>query len=258
MTTRALAGKRIVITRPREKAGTFAEKLRDLGAEPIVIPTIAIQPPADCELLDTALRNLSGYDWLIVTSANTVTQLWARLDALGLVPAPHAWPPVAAIGPATANALRTRGIQPALIPAGHVAEALFAALADRAPLHGARVLLPQGDLARPVLADLLRGAGAIVDAVIAYRNVVPPVDPAARAVSFDAVTFTSPSTAENFATMFDNPGTAIGAALVACIGPVTADAVRGLDLRVDVIAEPHTVDGLIAALVRAFEKESER
>lgn len=258
MTTRALAGKRIVITRPKEKADSFAEKLRDLGAEPVIIPTIAIQPPADSTPLDSALHNLSGYDWLIVTSANTVMQLWARLDALDLAPAPHAWPPVAAIGPATANALRTRGIAPALIPADHVAEALFAVLADRAPLHGARILLPQGDLARPVLADLLHGAGAVVDAVIAYQNVAPPVDPAALAVPFDAVTFTSPSTAENFAAMFDDPAEVIGAALVACIGPVTADAVRELDLPVDLVADPHTVDGLIAALVRAFEKESER
>lgn len=258
MTTRALAGKRIVITRPKEKADSFAEKLRDLGAEPVIIPTIAIQPPADSAPFDTALRNLSGYDWLIVTSANTVTQIWARLEALDLAPAPDAWPPVAAIGPATANALRKHGLEPALIPTDHVAEALFAALADRAPLHGAHVLLPQGDLARPLLTDLLRRAGAVVDAVIAYQNVIPQVDPAALAAPFDAVTFTSPSTAENFAAMFDDPAAIIGAALVACIGPVTADAVHALGPPVHLLAEPHTVDGLIAALVSAFEKESER
>lgn len=257
MSTSALAGKRIVITRPRHKADSFADKLREHGAIPVLMPTIAIQPPGDPVPLDAALRDLARYDWAIFTSANTVTHIWARFDALDAHPAPDAWPRVAAIGPATAKALRKRGIEPALVPAEHVAEALFAALADRAPLRGARVLLPQGDLARPVLADLLRGAGADVTAVIAYENVPPEIDPDALAVPLDAITFTSPSTAQNFAAQFDDPFTVIGDARIACIGPVTADAVRALGFPVHIVAEPHTVNGLVSALIAAFERTSE-
>ncbi len=258
MSTSALASKRIVITRPKHKADDFAARLRAHGAIPVLIPTIAIQPPADPAPLDAALRDLSGYDWVIFTSANTVTHVWARFDALDQHPAPAAWPQVAAIGPATAAALRKRGVGPALVPAEHVAESLFAALADRAPLNGAHVLLPQGDLARPVLANLLRGAGAAVTAVIAYENVPPEIDPDALSVPPDAITFTSPSTAQNFAAQFDDPLIVIGEALIACIGPVTADAVRALGLPVHLTAEPHTVDGLIAALITAFERTSDR
>lgn len=256
MMSRPLAGKRIAITRPKHKAATFADLLRAEGAEPILIPTIAIEPPRDPAPLDAALRDLARFDWVIITSANTVTHIWQRLAAASLHAPPATWPPVAAIGPATAKALRARGIEPTLIPAQHIAEALFAALDRHADLRGARVLLPQGNLARPVLADLLREAGADVTAVIAYENVQPEIDPTALAEPLDAITFTSSSTARNFAARFEEPHTALGDALVACIGPVTADTVRELGLPVHVVAEPHTVEGLVAALRTAFERTS--
>lgn len=254
MTLRPLAGKRIVITRPPHKSEAFAAQLRELGAEPVLVPTIAIQPPADSAPLDAALSHLAQYDWLVVTSANTVTGMWQRFEQLGLDPAGIVWPPVAVVGPATGQALAQRGIQADLMPDEHVAEALFAALKARANLGGARVLLPQGDLARPVLGELLREAGANVDTVIAYTNVQPDYDPTFLTASVDAVTFTSPSTIHNFFEMFDDPLAMIGDAFVVCIGPVTAEPARELGLTVHAIAEPHTVDGMIAALCRAFER----
>jgi uroporphyrinogen III methyltransferase / synthase len=254
MMVHPLHGKRIVITRPPHKAADFAARLRDLGAEPVLVPTIRIQPPGDPAPLDDALRRLERYDWLVVTSANAVPQLWARLDTLGLDPARLAWPDVAAIGPATAQALEERGVRPALVPAEHVAEALFAALDDRVRLRGARILLPQGNLARPVLADRLREAGARVDAVIAYETVRPSGDEAALSGSFDAVTFTSASTARNFADLFDDPLAAIGGAAVVCIGPVTAAAAQEVGLPVHAVADPYTIDGLIDALCQLFER----
>lgn len=252
MTARPLAGKRIVITRPPPKADAFADRLRELGAEPVLLPTITIQPPTDPALLDDALRHLDRYDWLILTSANTVTHISQRLTALSLDPV---WPPVGVIGPATGKALQTDyGVTPAVMPEKHVAEALFAALHDHSDLSGARVLLPQGDLARPVLADLLRGARADVDTVIAYENVRPEIDPALLADPFDAVTFTSSSTVQNFVERFDDPLSVIGAAWIACIGPVTAGTARENGLPVHIVAEPHTLDGLIDALIQTFER----
>ena len=94
--------------------------------------------------------------------------------------------------------------------------------------------------------------------MVAYENVRPDIAPADLDTPFDAITFTSPSTAQNFVAMFDDPLAVIGAALVACIGPVTADAVQALGLPVHLVADPHTVDGLIAALIAAFERESEQ
>jgi uroporphyrinogen-III synthase len=252
MTARPLAGKRIVITRPPHKAADFAERLRELGAEPVLMPTITIQPPTDPTPLDDALRHLDRYDWLVLTSANAVTNISQRLTALHIDPV---WPAVAVIGPATGKALHeAHSISPAVMPEEHIAEALFAALRDHTDLSGARVLLPQGDLARSVLADLLRGAGAAVETVIAYENVRPEIDPALLAVPFDAVTFTSSSTVQNFVDLFDDPLAAIDTARIACIGPVTADTARDLGLPVHIVAEPHTLDGLIDALIQAFER----
>ncbi|NDJ76119.1 MAG: uroporphyrinogen-III synthase [Chloroflexi bacterium] len=258
MTQHPLAGRRIVITRPPHKAESFAAQLRALGAEPVLLPTITIQPPSDPAPLDRALTDLARYDWLIITSANTVTHLWQRLAALGLNAAELDWPAVAIIGPATGRALGQHGIQAALMPAQHVVEALFEALSKQADLSSANILLPQGDLARPVLADLLREAGAQVDAVVAYENVRPAVDVKELSEPVDAITFTSSSTVENFVTLFDDPLAVMGHAVVACIGPVTAEAARGLGLSVHVMAEQHTVDGLIAALSQAFERNPTR
>jgi uroporphyrinogen-III synthase len=252
MTPSPLVGRRVVITRPPHKAESFAALLRELGAEPILMPTIDIQPPTNPAPLDRALSNLARYDWLIVTSANTVTRLWRRFEALGIDPVRLDWPAVAVIGPATRQALEERGIQAALMPEKHVAEAMFEALRQRIDVSGTRILLPQGNLARPTLADWLRGGGANVDVVVAYENVRPTIDPVR--LPFDAVTFTSASTVENFVELFDDPLAIIGGALVACIGPVTADTARALGLPVQVIAEPHTVEGLIAALSQAFER----
>jgi len=260
--TSALTGKRIVITRPPHKAEAMADRLRALGADPVLLPMIAIRPAADTAPLDRALGQLDRYDWVIVTSANAVTHLWQRFDALNIDPAALDWPAVAVIGPATGGALRQRGVTPALVPETHVAEALFDAFRQRVDLPGTRVLLPQGNLARPVLADLLREAGADVETVIAYETVQPDSDLTRLAAPVDAITFTSSSTVQHFADAVadagDDPLAVIGDALVVCIGPVTATAARDLGLPVHVVAEPHTLDGLLDALNTMFERNLTR
>lgn len=252
MTNRPLAGKRVVITRPPHQAAPFAERLRALGAEPLIVPLVTIRPPTDPAPLEAALRDLERFDWVIFTSANAVEAVCEKLDELGLT---LKWPPVAVIGPATGKALQGYGLSPALMPATHIAEALFEALRQHTTLAGARVFLPQADRARPVLADLLRSAGAEVCAVMAYCTV------SSQDVTFswpddaDAVTFTSASAVQSFAALFDNPAQTLGRAMVACIGPATAQAAHSLGLPVHAVAQSHTIDGLIAALAALFDRE---
>jgi uroporphyrinogen-III synthase len=169
---------------------------------------------------------------------------------------PANWPAVAAIGPATARVLDECRLHVSLVAEKHTAEGLFEALNADTDLRGKRVLLPQSNIARPMLASKLREAGALVDVVTAYETVRPDIDPSSWAGSFDAITFTSPSTIQNFVDLFDDPAAVIGDALVAAIGPVTANTARDLGLRVDVVADPHTVEGLVMALSEAFEKLS--
>ncbi|MBN1562280.1 MAG: uroporphyrinogen-III synthase [Anaerolineae bacterium] len=251
-----LNGKQIVITRPPHKAEAFAAQLRELGAVPVLMPLIEIRPPREPILLDAVLQGLAAFDWMIITSANAVTHIWRRFEVLQINPAQIIWPKIAAIGPATANMLHQHGVEFALMPDEHVAEALFAALDAQIKLKGTRILLPQGNLARSFLADSLAAAGADVLPVIAYETVRSTINSALLKQPFDAITFTSSSTVENFVDQFDDPRAIIGEALVACIGPVTADTARDLGLPVHVIADPYTVDGLIAALGAAFERNS--
>lgn len=243
MTPSALAGRRIVITRPADQAAALADRLRALGAEPIVFPTIRLEP-ADPAPLDAAIRDLDGFDWVIFTSRRGVEALFARLDALRRPAADVARRKVAAIGPATAAALRERGIAPALVPHQYVAEAILAEIGD---VRGRRVFLPRADIARKALAEGLAAKGATVVEVAAYRT-VGAGDPAPALDDVDAVTFTSSSTVRHFV----ESGAAVGHARVVCIGPVTAATAGELGLTVHAIADEYTEDGLIQALEGVF------
>ena len=235
----ALQGRRIVITRPAEKARRLADRLRSLGAVPIEFPTVKIEP-AESGPLDAALRALDTFDWIVFTSANGVEAVFARFAAAGKDARAVAARKVAAIGPVTAQALRAKGVEPSLVPGEYVDEAILDALGD---VRGKRFLLPRADIAREALADGLRGKGAAVTEVAAYRTVGvggPPPDLSGA----DAVTFTSSSTVRHFLAS----GAAVGRAKVVCIGPVTAATARELGLTVDAMATEYTEDGLIQAL----------
>jgi uroporphyrinogen-III synthase len=235
----ALRGRRIVITRPAEKARRLAERLRSLGAVPIEFPTVRIEP-AESGPLDAALRSLDAFDWVVFTSANGVEAAFARLAAIGGDARAAGRRKVAAIGPITAQALRRHGVEPALVPGEYVAEAILEALGD---VRGKTFLLPRADIAREALATGLRAKGATVTEVAAYRTVGaggPPPDLSGA----DAVTFTSSSTVRHFLAS----GATVGGAKVVCIGPVTAATARELGLTVDAVADAYTEDGLIQAL----------
>ncbi len=251
MGTEPLRGKRVLVTRARAQADEMVRRLRALGAEPLLFPTIEIRPPADgYAALDAALGRLADFDWVVFTSVNGVEHVLRRLEHLGLEPSALNRAQVAAIGPATANALRARGVRVSLLPREYVAEALLEAFPAPA---GRRFLLLRADIARPALREGLRAAGADVEEVAVYRTALARPEPSALARldgGVNVLTFTASSAVRNFvAIVGDERARRLAAqAVVAVIGPVTAQTARELGLRVDVVAGEHTVPGLIEAL----------
>ena len=233
------------MVRPVAQGIASAEALRGAGAEPVLVPLIALTPPTDGgAALAEAVRRLAAYDWLVLTSANGVQRLAASLGGEDL----PATLRVAAIGPATAAALAGVGATVSLLPGQYVAESLVAAFPSPAGTGTGRALVVRAEVARDVLPVGLAAKGWSVDVVAAYRaqpRVLTETEHAAAATC-DTVIFTSPSVVEAFCDQPDPlpvPGT------VAAIGPVTAAAAARRGLPVHVEASEHTVDGLVSALV---------
>ncbi len=247
-----LFGRRIVVTRAREQSQGFADQLRDLGAEPILLPAIEIRPPDDFALLDVAIEQLERYDWLLFTSQNGVSRFVERLDRsdrdLRAITGK-----IAVIGPATAAALEALHLKVDLMPKEYVAESVLEAFGD--DVAGKRILLARAAVARDVLPRELARRGAAVDVVPAYRT-VPPAglpDQAAQALhDADWITFTSSSTAAN---VVDAAGVeALRTVKIASIGPITSTTIRDCGLEIAVEAEPYTVEGLLQAILAAEAK----
>ncbi len=257
----ALAGKRVVNTRASHQAASLDDLLRAAGAEPLAYPCIAVAPPAESAPLDDALRKLAAgsFDWLVLTSTNTVATLAQRLAALELKLNPAQFA-VASVGPATADAARARlGLEPIDLPPEYVAESLAVHL----PLQpGARVLLPESAIARPTLADLLTARGADVLVVDAYRTIcgtggddIPAL--LARG-QVDALAFTSSSTVTCFVERMGAEGGEMAAALhlcAACIGSKTAATARDAGFTQVVMLAENTLAGLVAALEAVFRRQ---
>lgn len=252
-----LYGKRVLVTRAAGQASSLTALLRERGAEPVEMPVIQIVPPVDTAALDAAAGRVPTYDWVVFTSANGVDAFFARLDALGKDARVFEDCRLAAIGSATADRLRQRGLHADFVPERFVAEEVLAGLVERG-VAGARVLLPRAERARDLLPDGLRAAGAEVDVVVAYRTVLPAPPPAAlcriEAGEIDVITLTSSSTARNLVAMVEGRTDLINRALIACIGPITADTARELGLRVDCVADEYSIPGLVDALVKVVER----
>ena len=254
----ALAGRTILVTRARQQAGRLSEALRTRGATVLEIPAIAIEPPHSYAPLDAALRKLSEYQWLIVTSANGAEALRTRSAELGIAPEAFAHLEIAAVGSATAAALREAGLAVTLTPREYVAESLVEALGER--IAGQRVLLARAMVARDVIPDALRAQGAAVDVVDAYRTVVPAESVTAIRTIFgaggrlpDAATFTSSSTVANFLALLEAAGMDRPAQIKAVsIGPVTSATLRERGWEPAAEADPHDLSGLVEAVVRAL------
>ncbi|MDE0123531.1 MAG: uroporphyrinogen-III C-methyltransferase [Bryobacterales bacterium] len=245
-----LRGQSVAVTRAAAQAAPFCQKLRRLGAEVHPIPVIEFEDPEDWGPVDRAICSLPSYDWLVFTSVNGVDRFVARLDASSrdLRDLPRK---ICAIGPATADRVRSLHVAVTMVPNDFVAESVVEAFRSR-DLHGARMLLPRAQEARDVLPVQLAAMGVQVDVVAVYRTVPPPGSRAlARAIwesdnPPDWVTATSSSTVRHLASMV--PADRLRRSRVASIGPVTSGAARELGLTVSVEASTFTTDGLVQAL----------
>jgi uroporphyrinogen-III synthase len=256
MTALPLAGKRVLVTRAAHQAGKLSEGLRALGVEPVEVAVIEIRPPLDFAPLDRALRLLSNYDWLILTSANSVHALADRATLLGLslADAPHL--KLAAVGEATAAAARDAGLTVTLVPEAYVAESLAKSLAEQT--RGKKVLLARASIARDVIPDALRAGGASVDVVDAYCNVMPEAAPVllreALQKGIASAAFTSSSTVTHLADAARQAGIAFPFAGVAAIsiGPITSQTLRDFGWEPAAEATQSDVPGLVQAVAVAL------
>ncbi|MXZ45741.1 MAG: uroporphyrinogen-III C-methyltransferase [Chloroflexi bacterium] len=253
---RPLAGWRVLVTRTRRQASTLAEALTAEGAEPLLLPAIEVARRADPDAVRAAIDALSAreYAWVAFTSPNAVDAWLDLVRAAGQDARLFAGTGIAAVGAATARALEARGLSADLVPSRGSGEGVADALLERG-VDGARVLVPRAERADPALIDRLRGAGAKVDEVTLYLAAPPAAPPpdvlaAVRAGEIDAVTFTSRSTVRNLATLLDADLDSLRGAVVACIGPQTAEAATEAGLPPHVVAEEPSVDALVAALRR--------
>jgi len=251
-----LSGWRILTTRASKQSGGLAKPLRELGAEVVEIPTIEIKPPRSYKALDAALRNIEKYDWLILTSVNGVEALFARLKKLGMARETLIHLEVAAIGPATAREIEQHGLKVAVIPEKYIAESVVQALKGKT--EGKRVLLVRAKVARDVLPNELKKAGARVDVAEAYETHVPAGAKAKLNRLFcndasrpDIVTFTSSSTAINFFDLLEKDHYhSLREIWLASIGPVTSATLKQAGFKTNIEALEYTMEGLALAIAK--------
>jgi uroporphyrinogen III methyltransferase/synthase len=253
-----LCGKKIIVTRAAEQAGEFSAKLAARGATVLECPTIRLVEPESWQLLDLAIRELSGYDWVVLTSGNAVRFFFQRLNVLGLDARALGGCRICVVGPRTADEIRSYGIKPDLVPTDYKAEGVVYEF-SRLDMQGSRVLFPRADKARDVIPRELKRMGAHIDSPVAYRNILPerlPPDTlfALEKRSVDCITFTSSSTVQNLAAMLGEELMLdmLKGVTVASIGPITSKSCRDLGLKVDIEPESYTLEALTEALETHF------
>lgn len=254
---RPLLGKGVVVTRAREQASDLAVRLRDLGACVIQFPTIAIQELADYSQVQAEIQALESWDWVVFTSVNGVKHFFAQLEKSGKDARAFGGRMVAAIGPATADALKARGINPDFVPGKYVAEHVVSGLLDKG-IKGKRVLIPRAKVAREVLPEELIKAGAEVRILPVYETTLAEQSADAFIEKLEAgevhyVTFTSSSTVENFFALVapDVLQRYQESVTLTAIGPVTAKTLEGFGFTAEIQPEDYTIPGLVEALTAA-------
>ena len=261
-----LAGKTIMLTRPRAQSGEMAGRLIELGAEVLYCPTIEIAAPSNWDALDAAIERLETYNWLVFTSANGPDYFFARLaekrrDGFHALTSQI----TCAIGPATAKAIQSTGARVDVIAADSKAEGALKTIIEFAggqdKIRGLRILIPRARVAREVLPNELTKLGAHVDAVEAYQTIKPEVDGDRLVALFSAgriaaITFTSSSTVNNFAALvgMDDLSPLLVNVAVACIGPVTAQTAAEHGLTAVIQPEAYNAAALVEALANALRR----
>ncbi|PWU16658.1 MAG: uroporphyrinogen-III C-methyltransferase [Verrucomicrobia bacterium] len=254
---RPLFGQRIVVTRSREQAPQLSQRLRELGAEVLEIPTIKIEDPSNRQDVVDALLELNAYDWLVFTSPNGVTRFFEyffrQFHDLRDVGGAR----IAAIGPATAMKLKELHLQVDLMPDDALATSVAEAFAGFETIENLRICLLRAEVANAELPAALEAMGAIVDDIACYKTVPETEDPDHSAAGLlesgaDWILFTSASTVEHFHARFDLPALLKNFPQIklATIGPETSKALQALGLKPSVEAKEHNLDGLIEALLK--------
>ncbi|MEC7641422.1 MAG: uroporphyrinogen-III synthase [Nitrospinota bacterium] len=252
-----LFGKTIVVTRSEDQSKTFTNLLLERGAEPFSFPVIQTVAPADWGPMDEALGRLHEYDGLIFTSVNGVKFFTQRLSHLKKDIRELKGVRLYAIGPKTAQAVQELGIRVDVVPEEFVAESLLESL-GKENVEGKYFLLPRAKEARKTLPDTLASWGAVIDVIPAYETLKPDSKDDAlpeklKRGEIDCITFTASSTVKNFMAMLGkNYLASLTTTAVACIGPITAKTAEELGLRVDIVPQEFTVEGLVAALEKHF------
>jgi uroporphyrinogen III methyltransferase/synthase len=256
--SRPLYGWRVLVPRTKDQAGAMSERLRQYGAVPIEVPTIAVEPPRTPTQMERAIKGLvtGRYEWIVFTSTNAVRAVREKFEQYGLDARAFAGVKIACVGEATADAVRAFGISPELVPSGdQSSEGLLADFAEYDEVLDPidRILLPRADIATETLAAGLRERGWEIDDVTAYRTVraAPPaaeIRDAIKSGGFQAVCFTSSSTVRNLVGIAGKPH---ARTMVAVIGPASAATAREFGLRVDVQPETASIPALVDALAEA-------
>lgn len=266
-TEQPLAGRTVVITRARAQSAEFASEIERLGARVVPCPTIEIVEPESYALLDEAIENLYGYDWLIFTSVNGVDYFFRRLEKLGHDADELDELRVCAIGEATAVRLREARVHVDVVPEQFKAEGAYGAIeayvGGRENLKRLNFLIPRAAVARDYLPNALGEAGARVDVVPAYRTVPPQTSERGRVEALlaggavDCITFTSSSTVTNFARLFDTTDLSqlLAGVAVACIGDITAATAADYGLRTNILPNEYTVPALTRAIADYYSSK---
>ncbi|MFC9978653.1 uroporphyrinogen-III synthase [Gordonia sp. NPDC127522] len=253
--SRALYGWTVLVPRTKDQAGDMSERLVSHGAMPKEVPTIAVEPPRSPAQMERAVKGLvdGRYQWVVFTSTNAVRAVWEKFAEFGLDARAFSGVKIACVGEATAEKVRSFGINPELVPSGE--QSSLGLLEDFPPYDDVfdpvnRVLLPRADIATETLSEGLRDRGWEIDDVTAYRTVRAAPPPAEtremiKTGGFDAVCFTSSSTVRNLVGIAGKPH---ARTVVACIGPKTAETATEFGLRVDVQPENASVLELVDAL----------
>ncbi|MCD4675045.1 MAG: uroporphyrinogen-III synthase, partial [Desulfobacula sp.] len=258
---RPLFGKRIVITRARAQASDLVSMLTGLGAQCIEIPTIQIVPPKDLNPLKQCIKNINNYDWLIFTSVNGVKFFFDTLFDMGRDVRALGHLKFACIGPVTKERLKDFGIISDILPETYRAESVIDAFST-VEIKDKKVLLPRAKTARTILPEELTNMGARVDEVTAYETRLND-DRKEELISLlkkneiDAVTFTSSSTVSNFMSLLESKDAKklLKNIVTACIGPITADTARALNIEPDIEAREYTIQGLVDSLLTYYERK---
>ena len=259
--TKPLFGWRILVTRAREQAGELSDLLSEYGAEPVEYPVIQTVPPDSWQALDAALTGLSRYQWLVFTSVNGVRPFMERLQRRGQDTRALSGLRLCCIGPRTAEELGRYGLHADLVPAEFQAEGVIAAM-TQAGMSGRRILIARAAVAREILPNELRAAGAIVDVVTVYRTIRPAIEverlkDRLRRHDLPMMTFASSSTVRNFCALFaqrEEMRALTAGVVVACIGPITARTADEEGLAVTLMAKENTIPALVDAIVQFVQK----